>query len=88
MTTQPRKTASEWAKEVCDSKKSGTVFLGDAAHINDVQEALESYLLQESGELVKCLESVDKELFGWSNYDKLRSDIRQSLNTFRSRHDG
>ena len=92
--TQPRKTASEWAKEImsqeCD-RTAGRAYC--YVHKNDgcpdmsqlITKALEQYLLQESGELVKSLEKIA----GFGQGHKVSDAIyeaHQALNTFRSRH--
>lgn len=52
-----------------------------------IAKALESYLLQESGELVKCLELYQNQVEN-APASKPGYYAKQALNTFRSRHDG
>lgn len=92
VTTQPRKTASEWAKsclrENCIERYPDLV--------DSIEKALESYLLQESGELEQALEKSYKWLNHYINvnrshphpkdFDMGLAYIRETLNNFRSRH--
>lgn len=90
--TQPRKTAIDFALEIVASHEPRR---DSDLLVEAIAKALDLYLLQESGELVKGLEYY-AEVMNWNREDGIDGSpmtieglwdkAEQSLNTFRSRH--
>ncbi len=79
-----RKTADEWAKETFEDLRDKSCWVGSQIREEGIiKKALESYLQQETKELLEALERVRRfypvDTQGWNI-------INQALTTFKERH--